>query len=85
MSLRPYGKAQVKGTFDGENNISDDPPREGIQEEKHNIHGIRDGQGESDLISADSVTEVPVARLHLHSDHGIHRLSEGEFGTNETR
>ena len=71
----PNGKAEVKGARDGENGVPDDPPQEGIQEERK----VHDGQGECGLVSAESVTGVlVVAHLNLHSDHGIDRPLEGE-------
>ena len=64
---------------DGENNVPDDPPQEGVREKKHEIHEIRDGKGESNLVCTKSVAEVLViAGLDLHADRGIDGLSEGE-------
>jgi len=75
----PNGKAEVERACDGEDNVPNDPPQEGIQEEEHKIHDIHDGQGESDLVRAKSVTEVPVITgANLHADHGIDGFSEGE-------
>ena len=56
MNLAPWcpnGKADVEGACDGEDDVPDDPPQEGIQEEEYEIHQIHDGQGEGDLVSAE--------------------------------
>jgi len=36
-------KGQSKRACDGEDDIPDGPPQEGIQEEEHKVHNIRDG------------------------------------------
>lgn len=68
----PDGKAKVKRARDGKNNVPDDPPQESVQEEEDKIHKIHDGQGESYLVHAKSITKVfVVAGLDLHADHGF--------------
>ena len=75
----PNGKAEVEGPCVGEDDVPNDPPQEGIQEEEDEIHQIHDGQGESNLVSAENVTEVLVVTgVNLHAYHDIDGFSEGE-------
>ena len=60
-------------------NVPDDPPQEGIQEEQYEIHQIHDRQSESDLVCAKCITEVlVVTRANLHAHNGINGFPEGE-------
>ena len=80
----PNGKGEVEGPCDGEDDVPDGPPQEGIKEEEYEIHQIHDCQGESNLVSAKSITEVlVVAGANLHADHGINGFSGEPIGFGE--
>jgi hypothetical protein len=79
MPWCPDRKAKVERACDGKDNIPDNPPQEGIQEEQHKIHQIHNRQSEGDLVCAKCITEVlVVTRVNLHAHHSINGFPEGE-------
>ena len=79
LPRRPDGEAEAERASDAEHGIPDDPPKECVEEEEHEVHDIHDRECERGLVPAEGVAEVLVVTAsNHHPNHDPDRVLEGE-------
>jgi hypothetical protein len=82
LPRRPDGDAHVERAANGEDDVPDDVPEVGVEEEHDQVHDVHDPERELDLVLADHVPEHWVRAVeHLRARHD--RDSRGERGREE--